>query len=45
MDIRNQLHVVATTVAPNFCDMAARLQGQVQELIDGHRRIHPEKRS
>ncbi len=36
LDIRNQLHVRATTVVPNFCDMAVGLQGQVQELIDDH---------
>jgi len=32
--VRNQLHVMATTMLPNFCDVAARLQGQVQALID-----------
>ncbi|MFL9582229.1 hypothetical protein [Stenotrophomonas sp. AB1(2024)] len=37
LDIRNQLHVMATTVLPNFYDMAAWLQGQAQELIDAHR--------
>ncbi|OEZ02275.1 MULTISPECIES: hypothetical protein [Stenotrophomonas] len=42
LDVRNQLHVMATTVVPNFCDMAAGLQQQVQVLIDGHRRMHPE---
>jgi len=42
VDIRNQLHVMATTVVPNFCDMAAGLQGQVQDLIDAHRRANPE---
>lgn len=45
LDIRNQLHVMATTVVPNFCDMAAGLQGQVQGLIDAHRRAHPEAHS
>lgn len=45
LDIRNQLHVMATTVVPNFCDMAAALQGKVQQLIDDHRRAHPEERS
>ena len=43
LDVRNQLHVMATTVVPNFCDMAARLQGQVQELIDAHRRTFQEE--
>lgn len=42
LDVRNQLHVMATTVVPNFCDMAAGLQGQVQQLIDDHRRNFPE---
>lgn len=42
LDIRNQLHVMATTVVPNFCDLAAGLQGQVQGLIDDHRRANPE---
>jgi|GEM_PF-3219200 len=45
LDIRNQLHVMATSVVPNFCDMAAGLQGQVQGLIDAHRRAHPEAHS
>ena len=45
LDIRNQLHVMATTVVPNFCDMAAGLQGQVQDLIDAHRRANPEAHS
>ncbi|WP_426805333.1 hypothetical protein [Stenotrophomonas sp. SrG] len=40
--IRDQLHVMATTVVPNFCDMAAGLQGQVQELLDGYRLEQPE---
>lgn len=34
LDIRNQLHVMVTTMLPNFCDVAARLQGQVQALLD-----------
>jgi hypothetical protein len=38
LDVRNQLHVMATTVVPNFCDLAAGLQSQVQGLIDVHRR-------
>lgn len=38
LDVRNQLHVMATTMLPNFCDVAARLQGQVQALIDNYRR-------
>lgn len=42
LDRRNQLHVMATTVVPNFCDLAAGLQSQVQALIDDHRRAHPE---
>lgn len=45
LDIRNQLHVMATTVVPNFCDLAAGLQGRVQQLIHDHRRAHPEERS
>lgn len=44
LDIRNQLHVMATTVVPNFCDMAAGLQSQVQQLIDTHRHMQPEER-
>ncbi|RRU13199.1 hypothetical protein [Stenotrophomonas sp. 278] len=44
LDIRNQLHVMATTVVPNFCDLAAGLQGQVQGLIDAHRKLYPEER-
>lgn len=44
LDIRNQLHVMATTVVPNFCDMAAGLQGKLQQLIDEHRRAQPEER-
>lgn len=42
LDIRNQLHVMATAVVPNFCDLAAGLQGQVQALIDAYRLAHPE---
>lgn len=45
LDIRNQLHVMATTVVPNFCDLAAGLQGQVQGLIDAHRKLYPEQQS
>lgn len=44
LDIRNQLHVMAKTVVPKFCDMAAGLQDQVQQLIDDHRRTYPEER-
>lgn len=44
LDIRNQLHVMATTVVPNFCDMAAGLQSRVQQLIDTHRHMQPEER-
>lgn len=44
LDIRNQLLFMATTVVPNFCDMAAGLQDQVQQLIDDHRRTYPEER-
>jgi len=44
LDVRNQLHVMATTVVPNFCDLAAGLQGKVQQLIDDHRRSHPGER-
>lgn len=40
--IRDQLHVMATTIVPNFCDMAAGLQGQVQELIDAPPASNPE---
>ncbi len=40
--VRNHLHILATTMVPNFCDHAATLQDQVQALIDDHRRIHPE---
>lgn len=32
--VRDQLHIMATNMVPNFCDMAAGLQGQVKELID-----------
>lgn len=42
LDVRNQLHVMATTVVPNFCDLAAGLQADVQALIDNHRRAFPE---
>jgi len=45
LEIRNQLHVMAATVVPNFCDMAAGLQCQVQELIDSHRSAEPEQYS
>lgn len=45
LDIRNQLHVMATTAVPTFCDLAAGLQDKVQQLIDDHRRAHPEERS
>lgn len=44
LGVRNQLHVMATTMVPNFCDMAANLQGQVQQIINGHRGIDPEER-
>lgn len=43
LDVRNQLHVMATTVVPNFCDLAAGLQEDVQALIDNHRRAFPEQ--
>ncbi|WP_313243896.1 hypothetical protein [Stenotrophomonas rhizophila] len=43
---RNQLHVMATTtLLPNFCDMPAGLQGEVQKLIDAHRRTRLRERS
>lgn len=42
LDVRNQQHVMATTVVPNSCDLAAGLQGDVQALIDNHRRSFPE---
>jgi hypothetical protein len=42
LDIRNQLHVMATTVVPNFCDLAAGLQSQIQALINDHLRANPE---
>lgn len=42
---RNHLHILATTMVPNFCDHAATLQDQVQKLISDHRRAHPEERS
>lgn len=45
LDIRNQLHVMATTIVPNFCDLAAGLQGKVQQMIDDHLRAHTEERS
>ncbi|QHB72044.1 hypothetical protein [Stenotrophomonas sp. 364] len=41
---RNQLHVMATTVVPNFCDLAAGLQADVQALIDDHSGTYPEER-
>lgn len=44
LEIRNQLHVMATTAVPNFCDTAAGLQDQVQQLIDDHRCTYPEER-
>jgi len=43
--VRNHLHLLATTMVPNFCDHAATLQDQVQKLINDHRRAHPEERS
>jgi hypothetical protein len=42
---RNQLHVMATTLLPNFCDMPTGLQGEVQNLIDAHRRTRLRERS
>jgi methyl coenzyme M reductase subunit C len=42
LDVRNHLHVMATTVLLNFCDVAAQLRGKVQQLIDDHRRSYPE---
>ncbi len=43
--VRNHLHILATTIVPDFCDHAATLQDQVQKLIDDHRRAHSEERS
>lgn len=37
VDIRDQLHGMATTMAPNFCDLAANLQAQVQVLLNRQR--------
>jgi len=36
--------LVALLEVPKFCDMAAGLQDQVQQLIDDHRRTYPEER-
>lgn len=42
---RDQLHVMSAGAPVNWCDVTARLQGQVQQIIDEHRRAFPEGRS